>query len=73
MLLPKALKTRAIKDPMALVADGIGGRYGASAQMLWHLGFLNPARQDKSSCGLGCSRNLPSAERSAANVMRGSS
>ncbi len=33
MLLPKALKMRAIKDTMALVADSIGGTKGAPAQM----------------------------------------
>ncbi len=32
MLLPKALKMRAIKDTMALVADSIGGTKGAPAQ-----------------------------------------
>ncbi len=43
MLLPKALKMRAIKDTMALVADSIGGTKGAPAQMSWHLRHLNPA------------------------------
>ncbi len=43
MLLPKALKMRAIKDTMALVADSIGGTEGAPAQMSWHLRHLNPA------------------------------
>ncbi len=43
MLLPKALKIRAIKDTMALVTDSIDGTKCASAQMLWHLGLLNPA------------------------------
>ncbi len=43
MLLPKALKMRAIKDTMALVADSIGGTKGAPAQMSWHLRLLNPA------------------------------
>ncbi len=33
MLLPKALKMRAIKDTMALVADSSGGTKGAPAQM----------------------------------------
>ncbi len=44
MLLPKALRMRAIKDTMALVADSIGGTKGAPAQMSWHLRHLNPAR-----------------------------
>ncbi len=43
MLLPKALKMRAIKDTMALVADSIGCTKGAPAQMSWHLRHLNPA------------------------------
>ncbi len=43
MLLPKGLEMRAIKDTMALVADGIGGTTGAPAQMSWHLRHLNPA------------------------------
>ncbi len=43
MLLPKALKMRAIKDTMALVADSIGGTKGAPAQMSWHPRHLNPA------------------------------
>ncbi len=43
MLLPKALKMRAIKDTMALVADSIGGIRGAPAQMSWHLRHLKPA------------------------------
>ncbi len=34
MLLPKALKMRAIKNTMALVADSIGGTKCAPAQML---------------------------------------
>ncbi len=43
MLLPKALKMKAIKDTMALVADSIGGTKGAPAQMSWHPRHLNPA------------------------------
>ncbi len=43
MLLPKALKMRAIKDTMALVADSIGGTKCASAQMSWYLGHPNTA------------------------------
>ncbi len=43
MLLPKALKMRAIKDTMALVADSIGGTKCAPAQMSRHLRHLNPA------------------------------
>ncbi len=43
MPLPKALKMRAIKDTMALVADSIGGTKGTPAQMSWHLRHLNPA------------------------------
>ncbi len=42
MLLPKALKMRAIKDTkdtIALVAN-TGGTKCASAQMSWHLGLL---------------------------------
>ncbi len=40
MLLPKALKMRAIKDTMGIVADSIGGTKRASAQVSWHIGFL---------------------------------
>ncbi len=43
MLLPKALKTRAFKDTMELVADSIGGTKSAPAQRSWHLRHLNPA------------------------------
>ncbi len=43
MLLPKALKMRAIKHTMALTTDSIGGTKCAPAQMPWHLGHLNPA------------------------------
>ncbi len=43
MLLPKALKMRAIKDTMARVADSMGGTKCASAQLSWDLGLLNPA------------------------------
>ncbi len=43
MLLPKALKMRAIKDTMALVADGIGGTKCAPAQMSRDLRHLDPA------------------------------
>ncbi len=43
MLLPKALKMRAIKDTMTLIADSIGGRKYAPAQMSRHLGHFNPA------------------------------
>ncbi len=43
MLLPKALKMRAIKDTMALVTDSIGGTKGAPAQMSRHLRHLNLA------------------------------
>ncbi len=43
MLLPKALKMRAIKDTMALIADSIGGTKRAPAQIFWHLRHLNPA------------------------------
>ncbi len=35
MLPPKALKTRAIKDTMTLVADSIGGTKGAPAPRLF--------------------------------------
>ncbi len=41
MLLPKALKMRAINDTMALVADSIGGTKCAPAQMSWHLRHLS--------------------------------
>ncbi len=43
ILLPKALKMKEIKDTTALVFNCIGGTKCISAQMLWHLGFLNPA------------------------------
>ncbi len=43
MLLPKALKTRAIKHTMALITDSIGCTKCAPAQMPWHLRHLNPA------------------------------
>ncbi len=43
MLLPKALKMRAIKDTMVLAADSIAGTKCAPAQMSWHLGHLNLA------------------------------
>ncbi len=43
MLLPKALKMRAIKDTMALVTDWVVGTKCAPAQMSWHLRHLNPA------------------------------
>ncbi len=43
MLLLTALKSGAIKDTRALVADSIGGTKCAPAQMSWHLGHLDPA------------------------------
>ncbi len=43
MLLPKALKMRAIKHTMALITDSIGCTKWAPAQMPWHLRHLNPA------------------------------
>ena len=43
MLLPEALKLRAIKHTMALIADSIGGPKCAPAQVSWHLRHLNPA------------------------------
>ncbi len=43
MLLPKALKMRAIKHTMALITDSIGCTKCAPAQMPWHLRHLNPA------------------------------
>ncbi len=43
MLLPKALKVRAIKHTMALITDSIGCTKCAPAQMPWHLRHLNPA------------------------------
>ncbi len=43
MLLPKALKMRAIKHTMALITDSSGRTKCAPAQMLWHLRHLNPA------------------------------
>lgn len=43
MLLPKALKTWAIKDTMAFVADSTGGTKCAPAQMSWHFGHPKPA------------------------------
>ncbi len=43
MLLPKALKMRAIKHIMALITDSIGCTKCAPAQMPWHLRHLNPA------------------------------
>ncbi len=43
MLLPKALKMRAIKHTMALITDSIGRTKCAPAQMPWHLRHLNPA------------------------------
>ncbi len=51
MLLPKALKMRAIKDTMALVADSIGGTKCAPAHMLWHLRHLNPALLNRQERG----------------------
>ncbi len=52
MLLPKALKMRAIKYTMSLVANSIGGTNCAPSQMSWHLRHLNPAllnRQEMST------------------------
>ncbi len=43
MLLPKALKMRAIKQTMALITDSIGRTKCAPAQMPWHLRHRNPA------------------------------
>ncbi len=43
MLLPKALKMRAIKHTMALITDSIGRTQCAPAQMPLHLRHLNPA------------------------------
>ncbi len=43
MLLPKALKMRAIKHTMALITDSIGCTKCAPAQMPWHLRHPNPA------------------------------
>ncbi len=43
MLLPKALKMRAIKHTVALITDSIGCTKCAPAQMPWHLRHLNPA------------------------------
>ncbi len=45
MLLPKALKMRAIigKHTMALITDSIGRTTCAPAQMPWHVWHLNPA------------------------------
>ncbi len=43
MLLPKALKMRAIKHTMALITDSSGRTKCAPAQMPWHLRHLNPA------------------------------
>ncbi len=43
MLLPKALKMRAIKHTMALITDSSGCTKCAPAQMPWHLRHLNPA------------------------------
>ena len=43
MLLPKALKMRAIKHTMALITNSIGCTKCAPAQMPWHLRHLNPA------------------------------
>ncbi len=43
MLLPKALKMRAIKQTMALITDSIGRTKCAPAQMPWHLKHRNPA------------------------------
>ncbi len=45
MLLPKALKMRAIKHTMALITDSIGGTKCAPAQMPGHLRHLNPEFQ----------------------------
>ncbi len=49
MLLPKALKLRAIKETVALVADGDGGTKRASAQMSWHMRHPNPALLNRQS------------------------
>ncbi len=43
MLLPKALKMRAIKHTMALITDSIGSTKCAPAQMPWYLRHVNPA------------------------------
>ncbi len=43
MLLPKALKMRAIKHTMALITDSSGCTKCAPAQMPWHLRHLNLA------------------------------
>ncbi len=43
MLLPKALKMRAIKHTMAPITDSIAGTRCAPAQMPWHLRHLNAA------------------------------
>ncbi len=43
MLLPKALKMRAIKHTMALITDSSGRTKCAPAQMPWHLRHLDPA------------------------------
>ncbi len=43
MLLPKALKMRAIKHTMALITDSSGRTKCAPAQMPGHLRHLNPA------------------------------
>ncbi len=43
VLLPKALKMRAIKHTIARITDSSGCTKCAPAQMPWHLRYLNPA------------------------------
>ncbi len=51
MLLPKALKMRAIKHTMALITDSIVCTKCAPAQMPWHLRHLNPALLNRQGMG----------------------
>ena len=65
MLLPKALKMRAFKHTMALIANSIGGTKCAPAQMPWHLRHLNPALLNRQgmSTRAGQPRPIPRAWR----------